>query len=155
MVWGFTTWIKTRSKYTFSYRQGLAYFWELSNFGEVVKIAEKADREKNTVQIWLQELLDISNICLVAMATCSLSPGYLLSSIQGVGAGTMEGRAAGVSEIVRGAALQISATSAPHSSHLQHLQPQRQLRYIEWKGVNIMIFKKIHFPPFSSFILQG
>ena len=65
------------------------------------------------------------------MATCIL---YLvdiyLSSIQGVGAGTMEGRAARVSEIVRGAALQISATSAPHSSHLQsppvtssHLQP--------------------------------
>ena len=32
---------------------------------------------------------------------------------------------------------------------------QRQLRYIEWKGEKIMIFKKLHFPLISSFILQG
>ena len=67
-----------------------------------------------------QELSDISNICLVAMATWVLSRGYLLFSIQGVGAAPW--RAAGVSEIVRGAALQISATSPPHCSHLQPLQ---------------------------------
>ena len=90
-----------------------------------MKIAEKAEREGGTILFkydFKNYYVDISNICLVVMATCSLSLGYLLSSIKGVGAGTMEGRAAGVSEIVRGAALQISATSGPHSSHLQHLQ---------------------------------
>ena len=35
------------------------------------------------------------------------------------------------------------------------LLAQRQLRYIEWKGEKIMIFKKLHFPLISSFILQG
>ena len=75
------------------------------------------------------------------------------------------------------------ATGMEHYLETLFGSSQRQLRYIEWKGEKIkifnsyfhldfwttasievhrveaskkfMIFKNLHFPPFSSFILQG